>query len=171
MKYLGNVHFAELETPLAVVATDLCSGDLVVFNRGPVAPAVHASSAFPFVYSPVKMYNHIYVDGGVINALPVDVAYEMGADLIIAVDIGSQLPPELPTNMFGVLRRCVEIQFMNQSNLRLEHADVVIKPDLAHIGIFAEGYNEESYCLGYQAAKNAIPAISARLGVKKTAGY
>lgn len=166
LKHLGNSHFEELQIPLVVVATDLYEGDLVVLGSGAVAPAVHASCAYPLVLSPVKVHGKVLVDGGVINPIPVQIARQHSPDVIVAVDISSYLPQRKPNNLFGVAKRCTEIQFLTQSNLCVGGADYVIKPELGEVGTFDHTYNEEVYLAGRHAARAAIPAIRQILSEK-----
>ena len=81
--------FDELQIPFRAMATDLATGDAVVLDRGSLATALRASMAVPVVYSPVEIDDRLYVDGGVANNLPVDVARDMGADRVIVVDTSS----------------------------------------------------------------------------------
>ena len=83
-------NFDELPIPFRAMATDLATGDPVVLDRGALATALRASMAVPVVYSPVEMDGRLYVDGGVANNLPIDVARDMGADRVIVVDTSSQ---------------------------------------------------------------------------------
>lgn len=158
--HLQNKRFEDLHIPLAVVATDLVSGQLVFFNSGQVASAVHASSALPFVYSPVKLNNYLFVDGGVINPLPVEVAsLYYDADIIIAVDIGITLPKSMPTNIFGLVKRCAEIQHCSAALAGREAAHFLIRPDLTDFGILDDSKKEELYHIGRQEAAALIPKI------------
>jgi NTE family protein len=159
LKHLGDISFENLHIPLIVVATHLSEGKLCSFHTGKVVPAVHASSAFPFVFSPVELDDALYVDGGVINPIPVDVARKEGALFVIAVDISSALPSDLPNNLFGVAKRCVEIQFYHQSQGCSRDADIVIRPDLYNLGAFEDNTQQIAYEAGKQAARQALPEI------------
>lgn len=167
LKHLGDSCFEDLEIPLVVVGTDLKSGELLTFGSGMVAPAVHGSCAYPLVLSPVKLYDRVIVDGGVIAPIPVHVANEHYVDLVIAVDISTCLTKSMPTNLFGVAKRCTEIQYLHQSNVGCKCADIVIKPYLGNIGTFCDNYNEEMYWAGRAAAREAIPAILKALNSSK----
>jgi len=82
-------YFADLEIPLTIVATDIETGDEILINKGPVSNAILASSAFPGVFSPVEIDNRRLVDGVLVNPLPIQTAFDLGADLVIAVDVSS----------------------------------------------------------------------------------
>ncbi len=84
-------HFSELEIPLAVVTTDIKTGEEVLINKGPVSRAVLASSALPGIFTPVKMDGRWLVDGSLVNPLPIQTAFNMGADIVIAVDVSSPI--------------------------------------------------------------------------------
>ncbi|MGH7724899.1 MAG: patatin-like phospholipase family protein [Candidatus Eiseniibacteriota bacterium] len=87
IEVLGDIHFEDLKIPLAVVATDFRTAQPVVFREGRVAPAVAASAAIPIVFSPVRMGEHVLVDGGLSNNLPSDLARELGADVVLGVSV------------------------------------------------------------------------------------
>jgi len=82
-------HFSELTVPLTLVATDIETGEEVLINKGSVSKAILASSAFPGIFAPVEINNRWLVDGVLINPLPIQTAFDMGADIVIAVDVSS----------------------------------------------------------------------------------
>lgn len=151
--------FEELHIPLCVVATDLISGELTCFNSGPIIPVVHASSAVPFVFSPVNIYERLFVDGGVADPTPVQIAKKLNADCIIAVDLSQLLPKTCPKNLFGVASRCAEIALLVQSDACVQGADILIRPELNGMGLFDDDNLENVYQAGAEAAKQAMPKI------------
>lgn len=157
--HLSCRNFEELQIPLYVVATDLLSGKLVSINSGPIVPAVHASAAVPFVFSPVYIYQRWLVDGGVADPVPVRIAKKTGAAVIVAVDLSGLLPRKCPSNLFGVATRSADIKFLLQSESCVQGADVVIRPELGDMGIFDDSNPEHVYQVGCKAAKEAIPKI------------
>lgn len=156
---MNGEHFGDLQIKLVVVATDLISGEQVVLSGGEVTPAVHASCAVPIYFRPVQLYGRIMVDGGVIDPIPVDVAKKYNPKMIIAVDLTENLPDSLPKNLFGVAKRSLEIVHRIQSRLAIRNADVVIQPTLPYMGMFDEGFEEQLYQSGRQAARDLIPQI------------
>lgn len=158
-RHLSCRCFEELQIPLYVVATDLIAGELVSINSGPIIPAVHASAAVPFVFSPVYIYKRWLVDGGVADPVPVRVAKKTGAAIIVAVDLSGLLPDTCPTNLFGVATRSAEIKFLLQSESCVQGADVVIQPDLGDMGLFDDKNPQHVYEAGCKAARKAIPKI------------
>lgn len=156
---LNCSYFEQLQIPLYVVATDLVEGELITFSKGPVIPAVHASAAVPFIFAPVLFQGRLLVDGGVADPIPVVVAKEIGADIVVAVDLSELLPKTCPTNLFGIATRSAEIKFLLQSESCAKGADVIIRPELGDIGMFDDKNNEMMYQAGRNAAKKAIPRI------------
>lgn len=152
-------NFNDLKIPLYVVATDLITGELVCMDRGPVVPAVRASCSIPFVFSPALHCERVLVDGAVVNPVPVVVAMDLGAEVIVAVDLCKLLPKSCPQHLFGVAARCAEIQYSKQTECCLQGADVVIRPHLGDIGAFDDEFNENIYEAGRSAGRAAIPAI------------
>jgi NTE family protein len=158
-RHLSVRKFHELKIPFLLVATDLHSGELVTIGGGDITPAVQASCAIPFVFVPVQLHGRVLVDGGVIDPVPVRVARDLGAELIIAVDVRGLLHPTLPTNLFGVATRSAEITLLWQSEGCIQDADVIIRPEVAHIGCFEDASHKIIYEAGRTAARQAIPQI------------
>lgn len=152
-------YFHELKIPLYVVATDLVAGELVCFSTGPLIPAVHASSAIPFIFSPVLYCGRLLVDGGVADPVPVAIARQLEADIIVAVDLKELLPKTCPTNLLGVAKRAAEIKFLLQSESCVREADVIIQPELCEVGLFDDKSHDLTYEAGRLAARRAIPDI------------
>jgi NTE family protein len=114
MRSIGNVRFSELARPLRVVAGNLATLERVVFSSGEVAEAVHASVAVPGICVPITIGGETYIDGGIVDPLPVDVLREMGVSRVIAVDViptpdriryGMQLEHEVAQSNRRSLRR------------------------------------------------------------------
>lgn len=164
-KNLSCKHFEELQIPLYVVATDLLECKLVAFSTGKIVPAVHASASVPFVFAPVQYCGRLLVDGGVADPIPVRIAKEVGADIIVAVDLSELLPKTCPSNLFGVAARSAEIKFLLQSESCAQDADIIIRPELGEIGMFDDKNHEAMYEAGRQAAREAIPKIQHLLSI------
>ena len=158
--------FEDLQIPLYVVATDVIAGKLVSINSGPLIPAVHASAAVPFIFSPVYLHHRLLVDGGVSNPVPVTIAKKAGAAVIVAVDLSGLLPETCPTNLFGMVTRSAEIKFLLQSESCVQGADFVIRPELGDMGLFDDRNPQHVYDAGCKAAKEAIPDILELLSKK-----
>ncbi len=155
--------FEELKIPFILVATDLYSGELVRIGGGPLIPAVKASCAIPFIFVPCQLHGRVLADGGIIDPTPAATAKELGAEIVVAVDLGALLPRTLPTNLFGVATRSAEISSLWQCEACADVADVVIRPHLMNVGTFDDHRCNEIYEAGKRAAKEAIPFIQEKL--------
>lgn len=149
--YLHSENFEDLKIPLVIVASDLNSGELVPMGAGCVEKAVLASCSIPFVFVPCEHMGRVLVDGGVVNPVPVKIARDLGAEIIIAVDLCELLPRTFPSNLFEVVTRSAEIAFMWQNESCSHHANVVIRPKTCDIGTF----NDDMKCQLYEAGKRA----------------
>lgn len=163
---LYATNFDELQIPFFLVATDLFSTELVTIGGGPIIPAVEASCSIPLVFVPVNLHGRAFVDGGVIDPVPVRVAKYFDAEVIVAVDLRGLLPQTFPTNLFEVASRSAEISLLWQSEACVQGADVIIRPNLEGFGTFCEDQNESIYQAGKIAAREAIPKILACLAEK-----
>lgn len=120
----------DLNPPLAVVTTDLIKGEKVVYRKGSIADSVRASIAIPGIFIPEKIGDRLLVDGGVIDRVPVSVAREMGADLVIAVDVSDVKKESDVTSIFDVIMQSIDIMQNEMVRLHEINADVMIKPRL-----------------------------------------
>ncbi|GAB03262.1 MULTISPECIES: patatin-like phospholipase family protein [Acinetobacter] len=131
-----NIPLQKLKIPMYVVATELKDGTKTVFNYGNTGQAVRASTSIPSMFVPTKIHNTEYVDGGLVSPVPVEVARELGADVVIAVDILAQPIHTETTNVWGLFNQNINIMQGRLAAEELKDADVVIQPDLrekAHI--------------------------------------
>lgn len=162
-KYLDAGCFEHLQIPLVVVATDLRTGELVPMATGDLVQAVQASACIPFIFVPIERDGRILVDGGVVNPVPVCVAKDLGADIVIAVDLCELLPKTFPTNLFQVATRSSEIIFLWQNQRCTKNADIIVQPKMCDIGTFNDDKKMQIYEAGKVAAREAIPKIQALL--------
>lgn len=152
-----------LNRPFAVVATDLASGEAVVFRSGNTGTAVHASSAVPGAFKPVRIGARDYVDGGLTHPVPVRAARAMGADIVIAVDVSQQPKNGKPDDIAGILLQTFAIMGRSIAQGELREADIVIRPQSTQAGTdFAARH--EIILEGERAALAALPALRERLG-------
>jgi NTE family protein len=163
-KHLDAETFEDLQIPLIVVASDLHTGELVPIGSGNLVKAVQASCSIPFVFVPCEHMGRILVDGGVINPVPVKVARDLGAEIIIAVDLCEMLPQTFPTNLFQIATRSAEIAFMWQNEACTRGADVVIRPKTCGIGCFNDEMKAQIYQAGKYAASEKIAVIKELVG-------
>jgi NTE family protein len=149
--------------PLGVVATDLGTGNAVLFQRGDTGTAVRASSAVPAVFVPVKINGRDYVDGGLVSPVPVRFARQMGADVVIAVDISN--PPEANTadGTLQILLQTFAIMGKSINQYELAGADVVVRPSL--VGLKSADFTSRQRAIdaGRAAMLAALPALKAKL--------
>jgi NTE family protein len=132
-KALDGKPIEALPRKLAVTATDLQTGELVVFERGNTGMAVRASSSVPAVFQPVLINGREYVDGGLVSPVPARVARRLGADVVIAVDISSRPVSQSVVGSVDVLLQTFAIMGQSIASHELQEADVVIRPALGTI--------------------------------------
>jgi NTE family protein len=152
-------NFSELNIPLAVVATELREGREIIFTQGLVAAAVRASISVPGIFAPFQVDGMLLVDGAVLNPTPLDVVRQMGADIVIGVDLSSGGESSKISNVFDVLVQTIDIMERQLLKQRMEHCDVLIRPELAHISPSSFDAIDECVALGEQAARNSIPEL------------
>ncbi|WP_101926779.1 MULTISPECIES: patatin-like phospholipase family protein [Luteimonas] len=160
---VDNRTLDRMRIPFAAVATRLETGDRVVFVRGNTGQAVRASSSVPGVFEPVKIGDRHYVDGGVVSPVPVDAARQLGADLVIAVDISSKASGVMPGSMLGIVNQSIAIMGQNLGRQELARADVVIRPQVADIGPASFEQRNAAILQGERAALAAMPQIRAAI--------
>lgn len=153
----------KLKKTFAVVATDLGSGDLIVFRTGNTGMAVRASSAVPGIFQPVSINGHEYVDGGLVAPVPVRVARSLGADFVIAVDISDKPRNSKTESSIDVLLQTFNIMSQSISRNELPEADIVISPDTP--GISATDFRDMHMAVlqGEKAVAAILPALKAKL--------
>ncbi len=174
---LGEIAFAELRIPLALVAVDIVRGEEVVLRDGSVADAGRATISLPGVFAPFRMKGRLLVDGGVLNNLPVDVVRGMGADVVIAVDVSTRPEgwPQLTRMekrrlshiqvglMVETLQRTVGImgRQIAAQKLLLARPEVLIRPALDNDINLVSGFAKTGSCIaaGESATISALPAI------------
>lgn len=159
-KALKNRSIEQLDKPFVAIATHLASGNAVAFNRGNTGMAVRASSSIPGVFHPVLIGGEEYVDGDLKKPVPVSVAREMGADIVIAVDI-SQQPGDNPAPEDIIDTLTQSIRIMRQSILagELEAAQVVIRPAIGQTPEIDAASKQRLIKSGEEAAVAALPLI------------
>jgi NTE family protein len=176
--------FEELSTPLAIAALDLEEGAQVILHRGPLLPAVRASCAVPGILAPVRLDGRWLVDGGVVNVLPVDVAWMADPEIVVAVRVGAPRARRMPqlewrfTSLlsrlggavpnpatakvaFEILTRAAEVLLERQTALTAAMADpeVLVEPRLGDLGLRDFHRLDEAVAAGRRAAEEVLPAI------------
>ena len=161
--------FDKLPIPFRAVATDIASGEKVVFRRGHLPQVIRASMSIPAVFAPVEMDGRLLVDGGMVDNIPLDVAREMGVDLAIVVDIGTPLRDRKQLNtVVDVLNQSITLMTRRNSEEQLANLhrdDILIQPPLAAFGVTDFGRTAEMIEAGYRATR----ALDARLATLRQA--
>ena len=158
-KYEYMDSFDNFPIPLRIVATNLNTGETKAFSKGDVAKVLIASMAIPSIFEPMKIDGEIYVDGLVSRNLPVEEAYEMGADIVIASDIGAPVVEKDDYNILSVMSQANTIQASNITKVSREKASILISPDIKDISAIASSKKEELMKLGKLAAEKEIDKI------------
>ena len=173
-----DVQFGDLKIPFACVATDIMSGEEVVISEGSVVEAVRASISIPGIFTLAKQKGRYLVDGGLVNPVPVSVLKRMGADFIIAVNVipdimardrshwldKEKAKDTKEPNIFHILMQSIYIGSHSLARASLENADIVIEPEVAHIGPSEFNRAQEFIQQGELATQKSIPELKRRLG-------
>lgn len=158
---LSNTPIEKFRIPFYAVTTDVSTGGEIVFGQGNAGMAVRASSAIPGIFRQVRISGRTYVDGGVVSPVAVDVARRYGADIVIAVDISSDLDTRIPEGTVDTILQSVNIMYAKISAAQLDRADIVLRPKVGHIGSADFERRHEAILEGERAANESIPQIKA----------
>ncbi|HJV49892.1 MAG TPA: patatin-like phospholipase family protein [Noviherbaspirillum sp.] len=166
-KAVNNVPLEKLKIPFGAVATDLNSGQPILFRRGNTGTAVRASSSVPSVFQPVRIGSHTYVDGGLVSPVPVRFAREMGADFVIAVNISAQPEAQQAASSLEILLQTFAIMGQSINQYELKEADIVIQPRLGNMkGNDFPGRNT-AILAGEQATAAVMAELKQKLAAKR----
>ncbi|WP_338941419.1 autotransporter phospholipase A1 FplA [Fusobacterium nucleatum] len=158
-KYEHMDNFDNFPIPLRIIATNLNTGETKAFSKGDVAKILIASMSIPSIFEPMKIDGEIYVDGLVSRNLPVEEAYEMGADIVVASDIGAPVVEKDDYNILSVMNQANTIQASNITKISREKASILISPDVKNISALDSSKKEELMKLGKVAAEKQIDKI------------
>ncbi|HET7628810.1 MAG TPA: patatin-like phospholipase family protein [Bacillales bacterium] len=157
----------QLTPKTAIIATDLIAGERVVFTEGSAAEAVRASISIPGIVVPAKIDGKLLVDGGVIDRVPVSAAKQMGADVVIAVDVSSFKGSSEVHSIFDVIMQTIDIMQEEMVRLHEMEADVMIKPPLGSYNSRTFTNVAEMIKLGEEEARKHLPEIEAALSKRR----
>jgi NTE family protein len=153
----GVDDFDKLALPYRAVAADINTGEVVVMGKGNIAEAIRASMSLPGVFPPVELDGRILIDGGIVNNVPVDVARRMGADVVIAIDVGTPLgtvtPDDTLLGFFNQFIGVVTEDNVRKSKAMLTEKDLLIRPDLGGITSGSFGRVFEAMAIGERTAR------------------
>jgi len=162
-EHTGGRTLEQMRLPLGIVATDLASGHAILFQRGDAGLAVRASSAVPAVFQPVAINGREYVDGGLVSPVPVRFARQMGAEIVVAVDISSAPEGNATGDAIRMLLQTFAIMGRSISQLELRDADIVLRPTLAGVGSADFTARRRAIDAGRGAALAQLPRLRARI--------
>ena len=160
LKNYENIkNFDNFPIPIRVIATNLNTGETKSFSEGDIAKVLTASMAIPTIFEPVEVNGALYVDGIVSRNLPVEEAYDMGADLVIASDVGTPVVKKDNYNILSVLNQMVAIQSSYITKGSKGKATVLISPDIKNISATDTTKRKDLINLGEVAAQNQISKL------------
>lgn len=191
-KLVGKLNFEDLYIPTSVVATDYTTGEGVIFNKGPIAPTLSASAAFAILFTPFEYQGKFLIDGGLSHPVPVQPLKEMGADIIIGIDVTSKnhirrskklqkdvqiawhhklikfIPPlhyMTSRNFTGSMAHTVDLLFtnLNRYNLAVYTPDYLLIPDVTHLDQFGFHLAKEYIKEGERVAREILPDLKKKL--------
>lgn len=163
---LGDKRFDQLARRFGCVATDLRTGEKIIFREGALAPAVRASMNFPGLLAPLEYRHRLLVDGGVVDFVPVDVALLLGGQWILTSLTESEMTRQEIDNVFLSLQQVIDIRGSLLAHSLLRRSDVLIEPKAGHIGTFDFEKADEAMNLGVRAGQSAAPKAKQDLELK-----
>lgn len=163
-QHLNKRPLEKLNKPFATVATDLNSGERVVFRTGDTGMAVRASAAVPGVFQPTQFRGRSFVDGGLTSPVPVQAVREMGADIVVAVDISDRPEGQPVDSLAAILWQTTTIMGGIIGTNELKGADIVIRPKLRYVKSWDFTARHDAMLEGEKAALAALPNIKQKLG-------
>jgi NTE family protein len=165
-RFFDSRQFEHLKIPTAVVATDLDTGDPVVFKQGSLAEAIRASCAFPGLFEPVQIGTRYFADGGLVAPVPTRAARELGAEIVVGVSVGQHDGRRgAPNNIFQFVSRAVSAAQKHQLEVWERQADLVLRPPVQSIAWDDFERIDEAIEAGASVARNAIPQIKKLLSI------
>jgi len=159
-KKVNRLTLDKMRIPLRVVATDIITGEEIVFATGNTGWAVRASCSVPGVFQPVQIGQKTFVDGGVVSPVAVRAARQAGADVVIAVDISAGVGGSAPQGTVDTIIQSIDIMYSRIAEIQLKDADVVIKPKVQSIGSADFEKRYDAILEGEKAASLALPQIT-----------
>lgn len=159
-RVFDSKNFEDLPIPMAVVATDLNTGEPVVLTHGNLVDAIRASCAFPGLFEPVKIGTRCLADGGLVAPVPTRAARNLGAEFVLGVSVGIQDGDRgSPSNIFQVVTRAVSAAQKHQLEVWERHADLVLRPDVQSFAWDAFDRTDEAIEAGAEVTRRALPRI------------
>lgn len=161
---MGEKNIEDLAIPFAAIACDITTGERVVLDKGPLTPAVRASSAFPAVFPPVEVGGRLLIDGGIVDNLPVEQVRAMGAKFTIGSDVSKRgRKTKTPENPFELLFSAIYIMQDRSAYYTSDTCDIYIRPDISEYS--AWGFKDSARMIdaGKQATERLLPELRHKL--------
>lgn len=165
-KYIGEKQIEDLKIPFGAVTTDLLTAETVVIKKGDLVEAIRASTSVPFIFEPVRKWGRLLVDGGTSAPIPVEIVKEMGAEMVIAVNLYEKNFPvkeeEVSLGKLGVVQLSYHLVLCNLARRQVGRADVVVSPEVSEKGLnmFLKFVNNgEAVVAGEEAAEKMMGEI------------
>lgn len=155
-KHIGDKKFEDSDIPLAVIATDISSGEKVILDRGSVADAVVASTCVPGIFIPTEIDGRLLVDGGIVENVPVTPLKDKDMDIIIGVDLIPESSYKKPDNFIEVLYNSFNFLVKLNKKIQEKDVDILIKPDLSKFNALDMSDIEELIKKGYDETKTIL---------------
>lgn len=159
-KYLRCKTFEDLRIPLAVTATDVVTGEPVVFTSGNLVDPVRASCAYPGMFLPVNVNGRLLVDGLLAHGVPAAPLRDMGAERVVAIFLSAHwVKPKGPRHVFDVIGQCFSIAQAKMCGPWKAASDVILEPAIGEFGYDDFSHAHELIAAGEVAARAALPQI------------
>jgi len=171
-KNFGKKDMADCKIPFSAVATNVKNGDQVVLSKGKIAEAIKASASIPIIFNPIEIDKKVLVDGGLINPVPADVVRDMGADIVIAVDVSTHWFDVSSfsagslsiRNIHSIFHAMISVLGYQLSKNIIKTADVVVRPPVLGYDWFDFRKAEAIIAAGYKTAKSSMAEICKATG-------
>jgi NTE family protein len=161
--------FTKLPIPFSAVATNLATGEPQTFSTGYLPDVVRASIAIPSIFKPVKIEGETYIDGGVARNIPVEDVQKLGADFVIASDVGEPIRELDSLKTFvDILFQSVGFHQIESDSIQKKKTDIYIRPDISNFSTFSYEQTAEIIRRGEEAARKALPKIKEELATRNT---
>lgn len=153
--------FNDLPIPFACVATDLVTGSEHIFRSGPLELALRSTMSLPGIFSPVRYQGHVFVDGGLLNNIPINVAKEMGADFVLGIHLEvAPLDPDKPLSSFAVLGQAISVMIAANEKRSKPGADLLVSVPLQKFTALDYDQADAIIKAGYDAAASNAEQLS-----------
>ena len=166
-KNIGDCNFENMKIPFIAIACDIMTGERIILDKGPVAPALRASAAIPGIFSPIEIDGHLLVDGGTVDNFPVADVKAMGAEYVIGVNLSrGRASDRLPSNLIEVFLDMINIMQARSAVANPSECDCYIRPEVSHYSAWSFGDAKQILEAGKTAAEIVVPQLKKDLRLK-----